>query len=165
VWCGPGPAGQSAAQSTGATPTVTRNTSLESIFKQILEANQINDQKTSRLIVSLANDDKYEDSHDPDSRRDLSTKVMNYEQIMACLGKKTLKVKQEERRKNEEERARDEQLKQQQMQLDAMYGDGSFSMFPRGMMVGPGAIDPSGKVGPGPAQQTLCVSDVEESKD
>ena len=36
---------------------------------------------------------------------------MNYEQIMACLGKKTLKVKLEERRKQEEEKARNEQLK------------------------------------------------------
>jgi len=32
---------------------------------------------------------------------------------MACLGKKTLKVKQEERRKMEEERARAESLNQQ----------------------------------------------------
>ena len=38
--------------------------------------------------------DKNDDSSDIDpSRKDLSTKVMNYEQIMACLGKKTLKVK------------------------------------------------------------------------
>lgn len=41
---------------------------------------------------------------------------------MACLGKQTLKVKQEERRKVEDEKARLEQLKQQQMQIDAMYG-------------------------------------------
>ena len=91
-----------------------KNTSLESIFKQILEANQVNDQKTSPLIDSLVANDKHDDEDSDDgTRKDLSTKVMNYEQIMACLGKKTLKVKQEERRKIEEERARVEALKQQ----------------------------------------------------
>ena len=70
-----------------------KNTSLESIFRQILEANQVNDQKTSPLIVSLASnindEDKNEESSDVDSqaRKDLSTKVTNYEQIMKCLGK------------------------------------------------------------------------------
>jgi len=68
----------------------------------------VNDQKTSPLIVSLATDDKNEDSSDSDSRRELSTKVMNYEQVMACLGKKTLKMRQDERRKQEEEKARQE---------------------------------------------------------
>ena len=67
------------------------------------------------MIVSLVATDKNEEDDDDGSRKDLSTKVMNYEQIMACLGKKTLKVKQEERRKMEEERAREEHLKQQQM--------------------------------------------------
>ena len=57
--------------------------------------------------MSLATDDKNEDSSaDSDSRRELSTKVMNYEQVMACLGKKTLKMRQDERRKQEEEKAR-----------------------------------------------------------
>jgi len=68
----------------------------------------VNDQKTSPLIVSLATDDKNEDSSDSDIRRELSTKVMNYEQVMACLGKKTLKMRQDERRKQEEEKARQE---------------------------------------------------------
>lgn len=58
--------------------------------------------------MSLTGNNKNEDSSDPDIRQDLSTKVMNYEQIMACLGKKTLKVKQDERRKAEEEKARQE---------------------------------------------------------
>ena len=73
----------------------------------------MNDQKTSPLIVSLASnihddEEKNEDSSDVDSqaRKDLSTQVMNYEQIMKCLGKQTLKVKQQERRKMEEEAAR-----------------------------------------------------------
>ena len=93
----------------GVTPqAAARNTSLDSIFKQILEANKVNDQKTSPLIMSLTGNNKNEDSSDPDIRQDLSTKVMNYEQIMACLGKKTLKVKQDERRKAEEEKARQE---------------------------------------------------------
>lgn len=69
-----------------------KNTSLESIFKQILDANQVNEKKTSPLIVSLTNDCKDDESSDLD-RKDLSTKVMNYEQIMVCLGKQTLKVK------------------------------------------------------------------------
>ena len=55
-----------------------KNTSLESIFKQILEANQVNDQKPAPLIVNLAGDDKNEESDELD-RKDLSTKVMNYE--------------------------------------------------------------------------------------
>lgn len=54
---------------------------------------------------------------------------MNYEQIMACLGKKTLKVKQAERRKNEEEETRKQHLKEQQMQLSAMYGASHYHMY------------------------------------
>ena len=57
------------------------------------------------MIVSLASnihddedsnnlDDDDESSSDDQARKDLSTKVMNYEQIMKCLGKQTLKVKQ-----------------------------------------------------------------------
>jgi hypothetical protein len=60
----------------------------------------------------VANDKHDNEDSEDGSRKDLSTKVMNYEQIMACLGKKTLKVKQEERRKMEEESARIESLKQ-----------------------------------------------------
>ena len=62
-----------------------------------------------RTLSNNAKDWNDEDeSSDDDStarRKDLSTKVMNYEQIMACLGKQTLKVKQAKRRKAEEEKA------------------------------------------------------------
>ena len=75
------------------------------------------------MLVSLGGDkpDDEEDSHD-EVRQDLSTKVMNYEQIMASLGKKTLKVKMEERRKKEEEKARAEELKRDEMRIRALYG-------------------------------------------
>jgi hypothetical protein len=41
----------------------------------------------------VANDKHDDEDSEDGTRKDLSTKVMNYEQIMACLGKKTLKVK------------------------------------------------------------------------
>lgn len=65
------------------------------------------------MSLATNNDKNDESSDDSSARKDLSTKVMNYEQIMACLGKQTLKVKMEERRKVEEEKARQEHLKQQ----------------------------------------------------
>jgi len=61
----------------------------------MLKANKVDDEQTGALIVSLNDENSNEDA----GRRDLSTKEMNYEQIMVCLRKKTLKTKQEERRK------------------------------------------------------------------
>jgi len=76
-----------------------KNVSLDSIFQGMLKANKVDDEQTGALIVSL-ND---ENSNEEAGRRDLSTKEMNYEQIMVCLRKKTLKTKQEERRKQQDE--------------------------------------------------------------
>ena len=42
---------------------------------------------------------------------------MNYESLMVCLGKKTLKIKQAERRKQQEEQARREEFEQQKLQM------------------------------------------------
>ena len=62
--------------------------SLDSIFMQMLTANQVN---SDNAFANFGDDDQH----------DLSTRHMNYEQIMARLGKKTLKVKIKERREKE----------------------------------------------------------------
>ena len=55
---------------------------------------------------------------------------MNYEALMVCLGKKTLKTKQAERKKMQEEAAQREEYENQRMPNDSMYdqkldGEGS----------------------------------------
>ena len=50
-----------------------------------------------------------ESSDSDGGRKDLSTRDMNYETLMVCLGKKTLKTKQAERKKLQEEQAQREE--------------------------------------------------------
>lgn len=73
--------------------------SLDSIFAQMLAANQVN--TDSAICPGLC---------EGEEQQDLSTKHMNYEQIMARLGKKTLKVKVQERREKEKAELAAEQI-------------------------------------------------------
>ena len=112
---------------TGAQPGDKKNISLDSIFQQMLKANQVNDEQTGPLIVSLG--EYNEESDSEGGRKDQSTREMNYEALMVCLGKKTLKTKQAERKKMQEEQAQREEYDNQRIAGDSMYdqkpdGDG-----------------------------------------
>jgi hypothetical protein len=72
-------------------PVEKKTSTLDSIFMQMLSANQVNLEGVS-LCAGFEQEDELPD---------MSTKHMNYEQIMARLGKKTLKVKIKERREKE----------------------------------------------------------------
>jgi len=87
---------QSSKPEAAALPDVKKASSLDSIFLQMLKANQVNTEgiPTSPFCLGL-------NLIDEDDKQELSTKQMNYEQIMARLGKKTLKVKIKERREKE----------------------------------------------------------------
>ena len=111
----------------GAQPGDKKNISLDSIFQQMLKANQVNDEQTGPLIVSLGENNEESDSEG--GRKDQSTREMNYEALMVCLGKKTLKTKQAERKKMQEEQAQREEYDNQRIAGDSMYdqkpdGDG-----------------------------------------
>lgn len=113
---------------TGAQSGDKKNMSLDSIFQQMLKANQVNDEQTGPLIVALGENNEESDSES--GRKDLSTREMNYEALMVCLGKKTLKTKQAERKKMQEEAAQREEYENQRMPGDSMYdqkldGEGS----------------------------------------
>jgi len=61
-----------------------------------------------------------EESDSEGGRKDQSTREMNYEALMVCLGKKTLKTKQAERKKLQEEQAQREEYDNQRMPGDSM---------------------------------------------
>ena len=75
----------------------------------MLKANLVSDQQTRSLIVPMSpacegSFDKEEENDDcSESCKDVSTRYMNYEQVMKCLGIKTLAVRKAERRRKQEE--------------------------------------------------------------
>jgi len=97
----------------GSTPGDRKNKSLEFIFQQMLKANLVtaDSSVTSPIIVPLTMPGEQPTSCEKESEeslspgKDLSTRFMNYEQIMKCLGRKTLAMRKAERRKIQEEQA------------------------------------------------------------
>ena len=69
---------------TGAQSGDKKNMSLDSIFQQMLKANQVNDEQTGPLIVALGENNEESDSES--GRKDLSTRL--FEALMVQLARR-----------------------------------------------------------------------------